>query len=71
MWFLRRFLFTSDGWDMNQIAVIIDYLITSITIVAVAVPEGLPLAVTISLAYSMMKMMKPVHGPEPNVANSP
>jgi len=58
MWFLRRFVFSNDGWDMNQIAVIIDYLITSITIVAVAVPEGLPLAVTISLAYSMMKMMK-------------
>jgi magnesium-transporting ATPase (P-type) len=29
-----------------------------ITIVVVAVPEGLPLAVTISLAYSMRKMMK-------------
>lgn len=28
------------------------------TIVVVAVPEGLPLAVTISLAYSMRKMMK-------------
>jgi magnesium-transporting ATPase (P-type) len=33
-------------------------VITAITIVVVAVPEGLPLAVTISLAYSMMKMMK-------------
>eukprot|EP00798_Chlamydomonas_sp_ICE-L_P007259 gene7259-371_t len=30
----------------------------SVTIVVVAVPEGLPLAVTISLAYSMMKMMR-------------
>jgi magnesium-transporting ATPase (P-type) len=29
-----------------------------ITIIVVAVPEGLPLAVTISLAYSMKKMMK-------------
>ena len=28
------------------------------TIVVVAVPEGLPLAVTISLAYSMKKVMK-------------
>ncbi|KAH7290601.1 hypothetical protein KP509_30G056700 [Ceratopteris richardii] len=30
----------------------------SVTIVVVAVPEGLPLAVTLTLAYSMRKMMK-------------
>jgi magnesium-transporting ATPase (P-type) len=29
----------------------------AVTIIVVAVPEGLPLAVTISLAYSMKKMM--------------
>ena len=34
------------------------YFIFGITIVVVAVPEGLPLAVTISLAYSTQKMMK-------------
>lgn len=34
-------------------------LITNaITIVVVAVPEGLPLAVTIALAYGMLKMLK-------------
>merc|ERR1719171_810177 len=32
--------------------------IIGVTIVVVAVPEGLPLAVTISLAYSTMKMLK-------------
>lgn len=32
------------------------YLITGITIIVVAVPEGLPLAVIISLAYSVRKM---------------
>ncbi|MCI03123.1 calcium-transporting ATPase plasma membrane-type, partial [Trifolium medium] len=30
---------------------------TQVTIVVVAVPEGLPLAVTLTLAYSMRKMM--------------
>ena len=35
---------------------IVDFVILSITIVVVAVPEGLPLAVTISLAYSVSKM---------------
>ncbi|GAM20513.1 hypothetical protein SAMD00019534_036880, partial [Acytostelium subglobosum LB1] len=33
-------------------------IIGSITIVVVAVPEGLPLAVTMALAYGMMKMYK-------------
>jgi len=37
---------------------IVDYLITAITVLAVAVPEGLPLAVTLSLAFSSSKMMK-------------
>lgn len=32
------------------------FLIIAITIVVVAIPEGLPLAVTISLAYSVGKM---------------
>lgn len=36
----------------------IQFFLFAVTIVVVAVPEGLPLAVTISLAYSMKKMMK-------------
>lgn len=36
----------------------IQFFLFAVTIVVVAVPEGLPLAVTISLAYSMRKMMK-------------
>eukprot|EP01133_Synstelium_polycarpum_P013858 gene13858-16342_t len=36
---------------------IVAYFITSVTIVVVVVPEGLPLAVTIALAYSMLKML--------------
>jgi P-type E1-E2 ATPase len=37
---------------------VIDYLIVAITVLAVSVPEGLPLAVTLALAYSSNKMMK-------------
>jgi len=37
---------------------VIEYFITAITVLAVAVPEGLPLAVTLSLAFSSNKMMK-------------
>jgi Ca2+ transporting ATPase len=35
---------------------LVRFLIVSITIIVVAIPEGLPLAVTISLAYSVGKM---------------
>jgi len=37
---------------------IVDFFITAVTIIVVAVPEGLPLAVTISLAYSMKQMFE-------------
>jgi calcium-translocating P-type ATPase len=36
----------------------VDYLIVAITVLAVAVPEGLPLAVTLALAFSSNKMMQ-------------
>jgi len=35
---------------------ILDAIIIAVTVVVVAVPEGLPLAVTISLAFSVSKM---------------
>ncbi|PNH11294.1 putative calcium-transporting ATPase 5, plasma membrane-type [Tetrabaena socialis] len=36
----------------------VQFFLYAVTIIVVAVPEGLPLAVTIALAYSMKKMMK-------------
>jgi magnesium-transporting ATPase (P-type) len=50
---------TNRGFPVSEIASgPLQYFIFAVTIVVVAVPEGLPLAVTISLAYSMKKMMK-------------
>lgn len=40
----------------NAISSIIDAFIIAVTIVVVSIPEGLPLAVTISLAYSTQKI---------------
>jgi len=37
---------------------ILNAFILGVTIIVVAVPEGLPLAVTISLAYSVGKMFE-------------
>ena len=42
----------------------LQFFIFSVTILVVAVPEGLPLAVTISLAFSMKKMMKVTRAPQ-------
>ena len=40
-------------WSIDTLSSLVDYLIIAITIIVVAVPEGLPLAVTIALAYSV------------------
>ncbi len=40
--------------DWNEL---IAFFIIGVTVLVVAVPEGLPLAVTIALAYSVKKMM--------------
>ncbi len=42
--------------DLSTAGAVLSFLIIAVTIVVVAVPEGLPLAVTISLAYSVRKM---------------
>ena len=58
--------FVTNGTDcfssMEQVAPFIAYilqtLMIAVTLVVVAVPEGLPMAVTLSLAYSMRRMLK-------------
>ena len=44
--------------NMTMAGYVINAFIIAVTIVVVAIPEGLPLAVTISLAYSTKKMLK-------------
>ena len=50
------YIATSDPSDRDWLDGVMDAFIIAITIIVVAIPEGLPLAVTISLAYSMKKM---------------
>uniref|UniRef100_A0A6Q2Y6E9 Calcium-transporting ATPase n=1 Tax=Esox lucius TaxID=8010 RepID=A0A6Q2Y6E9_ESOLU len=49
-------------WDTEctpiYVQFFVKFFIIGVTVLVVAVPEGLPLAVTISLAYSVKKMMK-------------
>ncbi len=43
---------------IDFIAYLLQTLMIAVTLVVVAVPEGLPMAVTLSLAYSMRRMLK-------------
>lgn len=48
-----------QGLDlMPFIAYVLQTLMIAVTLVVVSVPEGLPMAVTLSLAYSMRRMLK-------------
>ena len=42
--------------SLKTLQIIVEAFMTAVTIIVVAVPEGLPLAVTIALAYSVDKM---------------
>ena len=43
---------------INFIAYLLQSIMIAVTLIVVAVPEGLPMAVTLSLAYSMRRMLK-------------
>lgn len=53
-------VFVAEGrqWKSSDTQHIVNCFIIGVTVLVVAVPEGLPLAVTLSLAYSVKKMMK-------------
>ncbi|CAI0464604.1 unnamed protein product [Linum tenue] len=44
-------------WSGDEAVEMLEFFAIAVTIVVVAVPEGLPLAVTLSLAFAMKKMM--------------
>ncbi|KAL6530041.1 Calcium-transporting ATPase 2, plasma membrane-type [Orobanche minor] len=48
---------TTLKWSGDNALELLEYFAIAVTIVVVAVPEGLPLAVTLSLAFAMKKMM--------------
>ncbi|XP_072522238.1 plasma membrane calcium-transporting ATPase 4 isoform X1 [Salminus brasiliensis] len=59
---ISTFVVNKQEWKAECTPIYIQYFvkffIIGVTVLVVAVPEGLPLAVTISLAYSVKKMMK-------------
>ncbi|XP_036145958.1 plasma membrane calcium-transporting ATPase 2 isoform X2 [Monomorium pharaonis] len=55
---VKTFVIEGKPWRNTYAGDLVRHLIIGVTVLVVAVPEGLPLAVTLSLAYSVKKMMK-------------
>lgn len=54
---IQKFVVEGESWNPYLANYFVKFFIIGVTVLVVAVPEGLPLAVTLSLAYSVKKMM--------------
>ena len=50
---ITTFVYEQKPWSNEYFHNFVKFLIIGVTVLVVAVPEGLPLAVTLSLAYSV------------------
>lgn len=50
---MKTFAIEGKQWHNTYANTLVKHLIIGVTVLVVAVPEGLPLAVTLSLAYSV------------------
>ena len=61
-WYLipgwNSFDFSSGDFWIDFVSYLLKTIMIAVTLVVVAVPEGLPMSVTLSLAFSMRKLMK-------------
>lgn len=55
---IADYLITEDFSTFDFLLYLLQTIMIAVTLIVVAVPEGLPMAVTLSLAYSMRRMLK-------------
>ena len=56
---IEEYAVEGRGWNSStDFSQLLHFVIIGITVLVVAIPEGLPLAVTIALAFSVKKMLK-------------
>uniref|UniRef100_A0AC35GXB2 Plasma membrane calcium ATPase n=1 Tax=Panagrolaimus sp. PS1159 TaxID=55785 RepID=A0AC35GXB2_9BILA len=53
---LQQYVFEKKPFEWTDLKIFINFFIIGVTVLVLAVPEGLPLAVTLSLAYSVKKV---------------
>lgn len=58
---IQEFVYKQQPWKNEYFNSFVKFLIIGVTVLVVAVPEGLPLAVTLSLAYSVKVKSPPSH----------
>ena len=56
-WFQGNIDFGSAAGTVGVVKYLLDSVMIAVTLIVVAVPEGLPMAVTLSLAFSMKRLM--------------
>jgi P-type Ca2+ transporter type 2B len=54
---VETFAVEGKSWESDYVSEYLDYFTIAITILVVAIPEGLPLAVTLCQAYSVRRML--------------
>lgn len=54
---IEEFAVQGNSWDVSYVQQFVKFFIIGVTVLVVAVPEGLPLAVTLALAYSVRVRM--------------
>ena len=54
---IETYAIKKESWNNTHVLKLLQAFITGLTIMVVAIPEGLPLAVTIALAYSVKRML--------------
>lgn len=55
---ISNYAIDGKSFSAEDIAYFIQFVIIGVTVLVIAVPEGLPLAITLALTYSVKKMMK-------------
>lgn len=48
----------TDSWRITDISDVLQFLVVAVTLIVVAIPEGLPIAITIAFTYAVQQMMK-------------
>ncbi|KAI6238552.1 ATPase and Haloacid dehalogenase hydrolase domain containing protein [Aphelenchoides fujianensis] len=55
---IEEYVIAKESFNVSQLYNFVKFFIIGVTILVISIPEGLPLAIALSLTYSVRKMMK-------------